>query len=136
MFRLSRFGGFKMEEQIIECHDITPIYRIFDIAKAQEFYIHFLDFQLDWEHQYEDHFPIYMQVSRGNCVIHLSEHHGDCSPGSAIRVKVNNIEALHSTLKTKSYKYNKPGLEKTPRNTKEITVIDPFSNKITFFESL
>jgi len=77
-----------------------------------------------------------MQVSRGNCVIHLSEHHGDCSPGSAIRVKVNNIESLHSTLKTKNYKYNKPGIEKTPWNTKEITVIDPFSNKITFFESL
>lgn len=69
-------------------------------------------------------------------MIHLSEHHGDCSPGSAIRVKVNNIESLHSTLKTKNYKYNKPGIEKTPWNTKEITVIDPFSNKITFFESL
>ncbi len=53
----------------------TPILRIFDEAKAREFYLDFLGFSLDWEHRFEADFPLYMQVSRGECVLHLTEHH-------------------------------------------------------------
>ena len=31
---------------------ITPILRIFDEAKAKEFYVDFLGFSVDWEHRY------------------------------------------------------------------------------------
>jgi catechol 2,3-dioxygenase-like lactoylglutathione lyase family enzyme len=52
---------------------VTPILRIFDEAKAREFYIDFLGFKLDWEHRFEGgDFPVYMQVSLGDCVLHLS----------------------------------------------------------------
>ena len=30
----------------------TPILRIFDIAKAREFYLDFLGFAVDWEHRF------------------------------------------------------------------------------------
>ncbi|WP_272917048.1 glyoxalase superfamily protein [Pontibacillus yanchengensis] len=52
-----------------------PIFRIFDEEKAKEFYISYLDFSLDWEHRYEEYFPLYMQVSSGDFMLHLSEHH-------------------------------------------------------------
>jgi catechol 2,3-dioxygenase-like lactoylglutathione lyase family enzyme len=43
-----------------------PILRIFSVAKAKEFYVDFLGFQVDWEHRFEDVAPVYMQVSRGD----------------------------------------------------------------------
>jgi catechol 2,3-dioxygenase-like lactoylglutathione lyase family enzyme len=30
----------------------TPILRIFDEAKAKEFYVEFLGFRVDWEHRF------------------------------------------------------------------------------------
>ena len=30
----------------------TPILRIFDEAKAREFYVDFLGFKVDWEHRF------------------------------------------------------------------------------------
>ena len=65
---------------------ITPILRSFDEAKAREFFVDFLGFTVDWEHRFEPSLPLYMQVSKDDCIIHLSEHHGDCSPGAAIRI--------------------------------------------------
>jgi len=54
---------------------VTPILRIFDEAKALEFYVDFLGFKVDWQHRFEANFPLYLQVSLGECVLHLSEHH-------------------------------------------------------------
>jgi hypothetical protein len=51
----------------------VPILRIFDEAKAREFYIGFLGFVVDWEHRFEPNMPLYMQVSKDECVLHLSE---------------------------------------------------------------
>jgi uncharacterized glyoxalase superfamily protein PhnB len=115
---------------------VTPIFRIFDIEKAKEFYIEYLSFNLDWQHQFEENFPLYLQVSSNDCIIHLSEHHGDCSPGAAIRVEVVGIEAMHEDLSSKKYKYAKPAIEFTPWNTKEMQVTDPFGNKINFYENM
>lgn len=41
-----------------------PILRIFDAAKAKEFYIDFLGFKVDWQHRFEDGLPLYMQISK------------------------------------------------------------------------
>ena len=62
-----------------------PILRIFSIEKAKEFYVDFLGFKVDWEHRFNEDAPVYMQVSRGDLVLHLSEHHGDSSPGLGSR---------------------------------------------------
>ncbi|WP_438351916.1 glyoxalase superfamily protein [Paenibacillus sp. FA6] len=112
---------------------VTPLFRIFDVEKAKEFYIQFLEFTIDWEHRYEAELPLYMQISNGDCVIHLTEHHGDCSPGSAIRVEVDHINNLHTKLISKKYKYARPGLED---EHKEMCIKDPFGNQITFFEKV
>ncbi|WXB87061.1 glyoxalase superfamily protein [Metabacillus sp. FJAT-53654] len=115
---------------------IIPIFRIFDIEKTHSFYIKYLGFKMDWKHQYEENMPLYFQVSLNDAVLHLSEHHGDSSPGSAIRIKINELKSYHSLLSEKEYSYAKPGVEKTPWGTIELTVIDPFSNKITFYEEI
>ncbi|MGI9387665.1 MAG: glyoxalase superfamily protein [Methyloligellaceae bacterium] len=114
----------------------TSVFRIFDEAKAREFYVGFLGFSIDWEHRFEENFPLYMGLLRDDCRLHLSEHHGDCCPGGAVRIEVENIEELHKWLVDKDYKYAKPGLEETPWNTREVSVTDPFGNRLTFFEPL
>lgn len=77
-----------------------------------------------------------MQVSRGNLTLHLSEHHGDCCPGSAVFVWMTGIDEFHQELGAKNYKYLRPGLEKTFYGSKCVQVIDPFGNKIRFNEEL
>ena len=111
-----------------------PILRIFDVAKAREFYLDFLGFTLDWEHRFEPELPVYMQVSRGGLALHLSEHHGDCCPGGAVFVEMQGIEELHRELIDKHYGYNRPGLERAPWNAWCMEVVDPFGNRLRFNE--
>jgi len=107
---------------------VVPILRIFDIAKAEEFYQGFLGFSVDWDHRFEPDMPLYRQISRGNLLIHLSEHHGDGSPGARIRVMMQGVEAFQREISAKGYRYMRPGLETTPWGTIETGVIDPFGN--------
>jgi catechol 2,3-dioxygenase-like lactoylglutathione lyase family enzyme len=112
----------------------TPIFRVFDEAKAKEFYVGFLGFKIDWEHRFEPSLPLYMQISRDGCVIHLSEHHGDCTPGGAIRIETDDIAALNRKFLQADYKHARPGVEQTPWKTKEMKLTDPFGNRLIFFE--
>lgn len=113
-----------------------PILRIFDIEKAKKFYIDYLGFHMEWEHRFEEDFPIYMQISLSGCTIHLSEHHGDCSPGAAVRIEATGLEEYVSSLKKKGYKYLNPKLGKTPWQTLELELLDPFGNRIIFCQSI
>jgi uncharacterized glyoxalase superfamily protein PhnB len=115
---------------------VTPILRIFDVEKALEFYEGFLGFELRWEHRYGDNFPLYMEVARGECVLHLSEHHGDAIPGSALRIRVADIAAFHTELMAKEYRFAKPGLQEQSWGTREVSVIDPFGNRLHFYEEM
>ncbi|ENW95689.1 glyoxalase superfamily protein [Acinetobacter sp. NIPH 298] len=113
---------------------ITPILRIFNIEVAQSFYMDYLGFNIDWQHTFGDNFPVYLQISKGDCIIHLSEHFGDASPHSAIRIYWENISLLHAELNVKDYKLAKPQIEKTDWETLELSITDPFSNRLIFWE--
>ncbi|RYX96162.1 MAG: VOC family protein [Comamonadaceae bacterium] len=110
----------------------TPILRSFDEARALEFYVGFLGFKVDWTHRFEPGMPLYMQVSRGGCVLHLSEHHGDCSPGAALRIDTPALDAFHAELTAKQYGYARPGIEAQPWGSREMSVRDPFGNRLVF----
>lgn len=111
----------------------VPIVRIFDVPKAHEFYLGFLGFSVDWEHRYGEQFPLYTQISRGGLRLHLSEHSGDATPGGNMVVYMMGIRAFHAELSGKNYRYMKPGLEDEGTRL-EVTVIDPFNNRIRFME--
>ena len=112
-----------------------PILRIFDEAKARAFYVDLLGFRVDWEHRFEEGLPLYMQISSGACVIHLSEHHGDCCPGAALRIAAEQLDTFRQRLLATHYKYARPGIESTPWGTREMTVTDPFGNRLIFVET-
>ncbi|MEO6630941.1 MAG: glyoxalase superfamily protein [Mucilaginibacter sp.] len=117
---------------------IKPIFRIFDYDKAVEFYVEWLGFNIDWEHEFEaETTPKYIQISLRDIIIHLSEHHGDGSPGSHIHIDdFENLTAYNQEVNNKKYKYGRPGLE-VPfwnENAVTMTVHDPFGNRIMFSE--
>src|SRR5262249_19178248 len=112
----------------------VPILRIFSVDKAKEFYCGFLGFAVDWEHRFGDDFPLYMQVSRGELVLHLSEHHGDACPGSTVQVEMRGIDSFHRAITAKPYRYYKPGIEDAAWGARTMSVTDPFGNRIRFNE--
>ena len=115
---------------------ITPILRIFDEAKAREFYVQFLGFKIDWEHRFADGLPLYMQISKDACVLHLSEHHGDACPGAAMRIETNALEAFQQELIGKQYRNARPEIQEMPWGSKDMSVADPFGNRLTFTDAI
>ncbi|PCF95771.1 glyoxalase superfamily protein [Vreelandella nigrificans] len=113
---------------------VIPVIRIFDESKAKAFYLEFLGMSLDWEHRFEAGFPVYMQVSRGDLVFHLSEHSGDCSPGAKTFVNTDDLEGLYREVLSRDYKFSRPEITIAPWGDRVFEVVDPFSNRILFNE--
>lgn len=120
----------------IQFQQVIPILRIFDLRKADEFYLGFLGFGVDWDHWFDENAPLYRQLSRNGLVLHLSERHGDGSPGTRLRVMMTGVRAFHREISEKGYRYMRPGLETTEWGTIEIGAIDPFGNMIRFCERI
>jgi uncharacterized glyoxalase superfamily protein PhnB len=120
----------------LQVQQTIPIFRIFSVEKAKEFYVGFLGFTVDWEHRFDEKAPVYMQISRAGLVLHLSEHHGDCCPGSTAFVRVTGLDEYHQEISAKGYGHMRPGIERTFYGSKCMEVIDPFGNRIRFDEAL
>lgn len=113
---------------------VIPVLRMYDVAKAKEFYVDWLGFTIDWEHRFGENFPLYMQVSKNGAVLHLSEHYGDCSPGAKTLIEMPGLKNFHASLK--EYKYFKPAVEKAAWGDWSMELIDPFTNKLIFTEEV
>ena len=114
---------------------VTPVLRMFDVDKAREFYIDYLGCTVVFEHRFGENFPLYLGLSIGGCSLHLSEHHGDGSPGANIRIGCDDLKAYWHALNSKEYAYAKPGEPgETPWRSVEMTITDPFGNRLTFVQ--
>lgn len=111
--------------------ETVPILRIFDEVKAREFYCGFLGFEAGFEHRFEPGLPLYIEVARAGLRLHLSEHHGDASPGSTVFVRMAGVHDFHRELLDKRYGYARPGIERAPWGD-VLEVADPFGNRLRF----
>jgi hypothetical protein len=127
-------AGPKSAAGSIQLKRAIPILRIFSIDKAKEFYLDFLGFTIDWEHRFGENFPLYAQISRAGLALHLSEHHGDASPGSTVFLWMRGIHDYHRELAAKDYRYYKPSVEDTEYGAWTMQVTDPFGNRLRFNE--
>lgn len=112
---------------------VVPILRMYDVAATIRLYIDYLGCSLDWQAGEGDR-PIYLQVSRDGMRLHLSSHHDDGTPRTAVLVEVRNIDALHTELHKRGYSFFNPGIGPGPGNVREMQLIDPASNRIRFYE--
>ena len=119
----------------IEFHQAIPVFRIFEQNKAREFYCDFLGFQVEWEHQSDERSPVYIAIHREGLTIHLTEHHGDCCPGSSVFVWMSELEQFYEELLNKEYPHFEATMEATPYAW-FFETIDPFGNRIRFSQPL
>lgn len=108
-----------------------PILRTFPGPEASRFYCEYLGFTVDWEHRFEEGMPLYRQISKDKAVLHLTEHHGDATPGSAVRIQIPDVRDLQHRLKESSLYPLRIGLAHESWGD-EITVPDPFGNRLIF----
>ncbi|MEJ5904681.1 glyoxalase superfamily protein [Pseudomonas kermanshahensis] len=112
-----------------------PVLRIFSVEKAKEFYLDFLGFSLDWEHRFSPDLPLYAQIHRDALILHLSEHHGDATPGSTVFARLDDLRALEHELQAKRYGYARPEAERLDWGL-QMQVHDPFGNRLRFCQQI
>ena len=122
----------QIKKMIVE--KTIPILRIFDYEKAIEFYIDWLGFAIQWEHVFDEGMPVYMEVFKDGLTLHLSEHHGDATPGAKVFLWCTGLKEYHKMLIAKKYKNNRPGMDETFYGSWAVEVIDPFGNRLSFNE--
>ena len=114
---------------------VIPILRIFDEAKAREFYVDFLGFSVDWEHRFEPN-------CRSTC---RSRAPAGAASLRALRRWLPRLHRLrpahrHRRIAPRADREEvqipPPGLEIAPWNAKCMEVIDPFGNRLRFSEAL
>lgn len=121
---MSRFTG-----------SLVPILRIFDLDKALGFYVGFLGFEEVFRHQFDPDAPFYLGVAREGVRLHLSEHFGDASPGTHVRVEVDDVATFCEELNARKYRHARPGFQDQAWGTRETTIGDPFGNRLTFWQT-
>jgi uncharacterized glyoxalase superfamily protein PhnB len=94
-----------------------PILRIFDEAKAREFYLDYLGFTVDFEHRFHDDAPLFMGVSH-------------------VLIDMRGVDELLDELRAKNYKHYNPGVQDQEWGRRDVAVIDPFKNMLIFSDVL
>ena len=79
--------------------------------------------------------PLYMQISKGDLTLHLTEHHGDCCPGSTVFVETTALDDFFAEIDAKDYPHLNPAIMDAPWGDRLLEVIDPFGNRIRFNET-
>ena len=109
----------------------APVFRSFDEGLARAFYVDWLGFAWEGEHRFEPGMPLYAFLRFGDFHLHLSEHHGDATPGSTALLFVSGLRAYHAALPPNPNM--RPGLQPQPWGL-EMTVTDPFGNRLRFLD--
>ena len=114
---------------------VIPQLRITDAKRSLAFYSGALGFVVDWEHQFEPGLPLFLQVTRQNQTLFLTEHAGDCKPGGAVFFWVENSDACYAEFTSKGVIPSKP-ISTSSYGTREFVVTDPDGNRLRFATDL
>jgi hypothetical protein len=111
---------------------VIPALRITQYARSKAFYLERLGFELEWEHRFEPHFPVFMSVVRDGMRLYLSEHAGDCQVGGLVHFVIPDVDAWHREFQRRGVQATDP-----PNNDlgfRNMTVTDPDGNQLRFME--
>ncbi len=109
----------------------VPVMLSLDEAKCRAFYCDFLGFEIEFEHRFEPHMPVYLGLRLGPVELHLSPHRGDATTGSAVFVWMTGVDDYRRELAARRTKFSLPDAVDQPWG-RELTVSDPFGNRLRF----
>jgi catechol 2,3-dioxygenase-like lactoylglutathione lyase family enzyme len=109
---------------------VIPAFRISDYSRSKEFYVSGMGFHVDWEHRFEPNFPVFVQITKDDMTIYLTEHTGDCQVGGLIHFFVPNVDSWYNELKGKSVLGNIETPHEQIDGLRMMTVVDPDGNQI------
>lgn len=110
-----------------------PVLRSLDENKCRAFYCTFLGFEVDFEHRFQPHMPLYLGLKRGPVQLHLSEHRGDAVTGSAVFVWMTGVDDYRRELAASGEAFAVPEIAEQSWG-REIGLLDPFGNRLRFCE--
>lgn len=114
---------------------VIPQLRITQAARSLAFYVDGLGFEIDWQHQFEPGYPLFLQLTRAGQTLFLTEHSGDCQVGGAIYFIVPDADACHAAFASRGIQADAPPAD-TPWDTREFIVTDPDGNRLRFASDL
>lgn len=109
--------------------NVYPTLRITNYEKSKSFYVDGLGFQIDGEHRFASHLPVFMTISRDGLSLYLSQHKGDCQVGGLVYLFVSDVDAFYSEIIGRGIKAESPP-EDFERRIRDFRVVDPDGNKL------
>ncbi|MCM3032224.1 glyoxalase superfamily protein [Ureibacillus composti] len=109
---------------------VIPAFRITDYSRSKAFYVERMGFQIDWEHRFEPHFPVFVQITKDEMAIYLTEHTGDCQVGGLIHFFVPDVDSWYSELKSKIGSFIVEPPNEDLEGLRMMTVVDPDGNQL------
>ena len=114
---------------------VMPTLRIESYEKSKAFYVSGLGFTIDWEHRFEPHLPVFMQVSRDGMAFFLTEHTGDCPFGGLIHLYVPDVDVWFAEFQRNGIRVHEPPNEGL-QGLRSMTIVDPDGNRLRFHTRL
>lgn len=113
---------------------VTPQLRVMSWDESRPFYEAGLGFAVEWEHRFEPGFPVFAKVTRDGLSLFLTEHTGDCEPGGACYIVVDDVDALYREISGRGIEPCEAP-EEAPWGAREMLVVDPNGNRLRFASS-
>lgn len=110
---------------------VIPQLRCTEASRSLAFYVDQLGFAIDWQHQFEPGFPLFIQLTRAGQTLFLTEHAGDCEVGGAVYFLVPDAEACHAAFVSRGVVATGTP-HTTPWATVEFLLTDPDGNRLRF----
>ena len=118
-------------QEVYAVNTLIPILRIFDEAMARGFYLNYLGAAETFSHRFDPKAPLYLRVQLHGADLHLSEHYGDATPGSSIRLRIEDLPRYGAELIKAAYANANPSITEQPWGL-DMPISDPFGNRIIF----
>ena len=115
----------------MEQQTVIPQLRIASAGRSLEFYVGGLGFTVNWKHQFEPGFPLFVRLTRAGQTIFLTEHAGDCEVGGAVYFVVPDVDRCYEEFQGRGVLLTEPPAE-TPWGTREMAIKDPDGNRLRF----
>ena len=106
----------------------TPVLKVADARASQQFYCDVLGFEKNWEHQFQEDWPLYMSVSRDSVTLHLSEH-GEEPTAITLVVGVEDVDRTYEEIRARGFEPEGPP-ENRPYGTRDFAFPDPDGHRL------